>query len=88
MEKKILEVVVVIGAGRSIIIALSENNKWFNELRWRVEVISAKVLSNVLKELELNGFVNRTIYPGPPVLVEYELTEYSETLGDVMRSLS
>lgn len=71
-----------------IIIALSEGNKRFNELQRRVEGISSKVLSNELKELELNGFIKRTIYTGTPVVVEYELTEYSNTLQDVMRSLS
>jgi DNA-binding HxlR family transcriptional regulator len=71
-----------------IIIALSEGNKRFNELQRRVEGISAKVLSNELKELEMNGFIKRTVYTGMPVVVEYELTEYSKTLRDVMRSLS
>lgn len=71
-----------------IIIALSEGNKRFNELQRRVEGISAKVLSNELKELEMNGFISRTVYTGTPVVVEYELTEYSNTLQDVMRSLS
>ena len=71
-----------------IIIALSEGNKRFNELQRRVEGISAKVLSNELKELELNGFIKRTVYTDMPVVVEYELTEYSETLQDVMRALS
>src|SRR3954463_7458960 len=63
-----------------IIIALSEGNKRFNELQRRVEGISAKVLSNELKELEMNGFIKRTIYTSTPVVVEYELTEYSNTL--------
>ena len=71
-----------------IIIALSEGNKRFNELQRRVEGISAKVLSNELKELEMNGFIKRTIYTGTPVVVEYELTEYSDTLQDVMKSLA
>ena len=71
-----------------IIIALSEGNKRFNELQRRVEGISAKVLSNELKELELNGFIKRTVDTGMPVVVEYELTEYSHTLQDVMRALS
>jgi DNA-binding HxlR family transcriptional regulator len=71
-----------------IIIALSEGNKRFNELQRRVEGISAKVLSNELKDLEMNGFIKRTIYTSTPVVVEYELTGYSNTLQDVMRSLS
>ena len=71
-----------------IIIALSEGNKRFNELQRVVDGISAKVLSNELKELELNGFVTRTVFTGIPVIIEYELTKYSDTLHDVMRSLS
>ena len=71
-----------------IIIALSEGNKRFNELQRRVEGISAKVLASELREMEMNGFIKRTIYTGTPVVVEYELTKYSETLQDVMRSLS
>jgi len=71
-----------------IIIALSEGNRRFNELRITVVGISAKVLSDELKELEMNGFVRRSVYTGTPVVVEYELTEYSNTLQDVMRALS
>ena len=71
-----------------IIITLSEGNKRFNELQRRVEGISAKVLSNELKELEMNGFIKRTIYTSTPVVVEYELTEYSNTLQNVMQALS
>jgi len=71
-----------------IIIALSEGNKRFNELQRAVDGISAKVLSNELKELEMNGFIKRTVFTGTPVLVAYELTEYSDTLQDVMHALS
>lgn len=71
-----------------IIIALGEGNKRFNELQRKVEGISARVLSNELKELELNGFVKRTVYTQTPVVVEYELTPYSSTLKDVLHALS
>jgi DNA-binding HxlR family transcriptional regulator len=71
-----------------ILIAILDGNKHFNELRRSVDGISAKVLSNELKELELNEFITRTVYTGTPVVVEYELTEYSETLHDVMCSLN
>ena len=47
-----------------------------------------KVFSNELKELEMNGFIKRTINTSTPVVVEYELTEYSNTLQDVMQALS
>ncbi|SHN13670.1 helix-turn-helix domain-containing protein [Chitinophaga sp. CF418] len=70
-----------------IIIALSEGFTRFNELQRRVDGISARVLSNELKDLELNGFVVRTVQVGSPVIVEYKLTDYSDTLSDVLRSL-
>ena len=70
-----------------IIIALQEGNKRFNELQRTVEGISARVLSNELKELEMNGFVKRKVYIKTPVVVEYEITEYSQSLHEVLDSL-
>lgn len=71
-----------------IIVALKEGNKRFNELQRTIEGISAKVLSAELKDLELNGFIKRNVFTGTPVVVEYELTEYCETLNDVLHALS
>ncbi len=70
-----------------IIVALRDNSKRFNELQRTITGISAKVLSNELKELEMNGFVKRNVFTQAPIVVEYELTEYSDTLGDVLSSL-
>ena len=53
-----------------------------------IEGISAKVLSAELKDLELNGFIKRNVFTGTPVVVEYELTPYCETLNDVLGALS
>ena len=71
-----------------IIVALKDGNKRFNEMHRLIEGISAKVLSAELKDLELNGFVRRNVFTGTPVVVEYELTEYADTLGDVLSALS
>ena len=46
-----------------IIIAISEGYSRFNEIQ-RTLGISAKVLSMELKDLELNGFIQRNIDPG------------------------
>ena len=70
-----------------IIVALTDGNKRFNDLKRLVEGISSKVLSTELKELEMNGFVKRNVYTQMPVIVEYELTEYSNTLGEVLHAL-
>ncbi len=71
-----------------IIVALREGNRRFNEMQRLIGGISAKVLSTELKDLELNGFVRRNVFTGTPVVVEYELTEYAETLGGVLQALS
>lgn len=71
-----------------IIVALKDGNKRFNELHRVIDGISAKVLSAELKDLELNGFVSRNVFTGTPVIVEYELSEYAETLDEVLHSLS
>ncbi len=72
-----------------IIISLSEGGKRFNELQRSVASISARVLSNELKELEMNGFVRRNVHAdATPVIVEYERTDYADSLGDVLGALS
>jgi DNA-binding HxlR family transcriptional regulator len=71
-----------------IIVALKEGNKRFNEMQRTIEGISAKVLSAELKDLELNGFIRRNVFTGTPVVVEYELTDYADTLGDILQTLS
>jgi DNA-binding HxlR family transcriptional regulator len=73
-----------------IIIALQENgNIRFNELQRIVAGISARVLSNELKDLELNGFVKRVVHAEQtPVAVEYISTDYSRTLKPVIIALS
>ena len=71
-----------------IIVALKDGNRRFNEMQRLIEGISAKVLSTELKDLELNGFIRRNVLTGTPVVVEYELTEYAETLDGVLQSLS
>lgn len=73
-----------------IIIALQEHGSIrFNELQRIVAGISAKVLSNELKDLELNGFVKRIVHSEQtPVVVEYISTDYSKTLKTVIMALS
>lgn len=70
-----------------IIIALSEGHTRFNELQRKLDGISARVLSNELKDLELNNFVTRTVHTGAHAIVEYKVTAYSDTLKDVLTAL-
>jgi len=70
-----------------LIIALSTGPLRFKELQRTVEGITPKILSKELKELELNDFVTRKVYPSIPVSVEYSLTAYSKTLDNVIMEL-
>jgi len=71
-----------------IIVGLLHGTKRFNELQRLIDGISAKVLSSELKELEMNGFVKRKVLTGTPVVVEYELTKYADTLDGVLDKLN
>ena len=71
-----------------IIVALAEGHCRFNEIQRAITGLSAKVLASELKDMELNGLVKRNVYTNIPVVIEYELTDYSESLSDVLRTLS
>ena len=71
-----------------IIMALRQDNNRFNQLQRAVTGISSKVLAAELKELELNGFVRRIVDAGTAAGVKYEITDYSDSLYDVLRALS
>jgi DNA-binding HxlR family transcriptional regulator len=72
-----------------IIIALFNDFRRFNLLQRNIVGISAKVLSSELKDLEMNGFVTRKVTAESfPVMVEYELTEYSNSLKNVIMALN
>ena len=58
-----------------------------SELRREIGNISAKVLTQALRELESYGLVARAIYPVIPPRVEYRLTELGETLVIALNAL-
>jgi DNA-binding HxlR family transcriptional regulator len=60
----------------------------FNELRRAVDGISQRMLTLVLRGLERDGLVLRTIYPTIPPKVEYTLTEMGRTLTGPVTALS
>jgi DNA-binding HxlR family transcriptional regulator len=47
----------------------------FGEIEYVVGGLSARMLSERLKELEACGIVERRVYPQTPVRIEYQLTE-------------
>lgn len=78
----IRNVVAQIGDKWSILILFSlvDGPDRFNSLKSRIEGISQRMLTQTLRELERDGFVERTVYPQVPVKVEYELTDLGRGL--------
>jgi len=71
-----------------IIIAMARGNNRFSELQRQVTGISARVLSSELKDLELNGFIIKKVSVGYPVMIEYELLPYSQTLEELVGAMT
>ena len=71
----------------TIIVALFFGSKRFKEMEREIVGITAKMLSQELKELEANQLVKRTVFNTTPVTVEYELTEYGWSLEKVINAL-
>ncbi|MBF9221970.1 winged helix-turn-helix transcriptional regulator [Hymenobacter ruricola] len=70
-----------------IIVALSTGTRHFRGLERSVPGISTKVLAKELKELEAHQFIERTVHPGPPVVVDYHVLPYARTLDPVIEVL-
>ncbi|SFC12913.1 transcriptional regulator, HxlR family [Flagellimonas taeanensis] len=60
----------------------------FNKLKKYVYGISNKVLSQRLKVLEADGYIERKAYPEVPIRVEYNLTEFGRLYVDKLLDLA
>ncbi len=61
--------------------------KWakaFSDISEAIPNMSARILTERFKELELEGIIIRKVYPETPVRIEYELTEKGSDLQAVM----
>jgi DNA-binding HxlR family transcriptional regulator len=78
---------VVGGKWKLVLISVLRNGKMrFRELTREIG-ISPRILSKELQELEMNGLVSRTVCNTKPITVEYALTEYSESLSEVILAM-
>lgn len=59
----------------------------FNELCRRIPNISAKVLTQQLRELEDDGLVERHVFPEVPPRVEYRLTALGKSLLSIFQEI-
>jgi DNA-binding HxlR family transcriptional regulator len=66
---------------------LSDGKKRFSELQRQLPDISKKVLTQVLRRLERDGLIHRTVYAVVPPKTEYSLTEYGQKLHEPISML-
>jgi DNA-binding HxlR family transcriptional regulator len=59
----------------------------YSQIQRKIPGISQKVLTGVLRQLEENGIITRTIYPVVPPRVEYETTDLGKTLLESLQAL-
>lgn len=74
--------------GAIIAVLLDRDSMRFSELAHAVPEISDRLLSERVKELEARGLVERTVFAGPPVRVEYSLTRMGTALGPAIGELT
>lgn len=66
---------------------LVEQPMRFNQLRYNIEGISQKMLTQTLRQLERDGLVKRRAFPTVPVTVEYSVTPLGRTLATTVDAL-
>jgi DNA-binding HxlR family transcriptional regulator len=59
----------------------------FSELEQHTHGVGAKTLSARLKDLDTRGVIARSVEPGPPVRVYYELTAKGRAFGQVANAI-
>ncbi len=71
-----------------VLLYVSENEPVrFNELYRTIPSISEKVLSQVLRQLYIDGILDRQLYPDVPPRVEYSVSDFGKTLLPLVQSL-
>lgn len=80
---------IVGGRWKGVVIwNLRNGEKRFSELKKRLVVINDKMLAQVLRELEAQGVISRTVHQVVPPKVSYQLTPEGEQLLPIMQAMS
>ena len=79
----------IIGGKWKVLILYHLNGKTcrFNELQRLMPIITQRMLTLQLRELEQDGIVHREVYPQVPPKVEYSLTPFGLTLMPVIDAM-
>jgi len=71
----------------TIILHLFQGDKRYSELVRLMPDISERMITKQLKELEIDGLINRTIFPEVPPRVEYSLTKLGKEIHPVLKGM-
>ena len=67
-----------------VVRALAESERGFNDLKRELDGVTAKTLSERLRELRCLGFVEKEVHATSPPTTTYRLTDPGAELADVM----
>lgn len=77
------------GKWKAVILIHLIQKKRYNELRKELPMVTERTISLQLKELEEDGLIIRTVHTSkPPLKVDYELTEFGQTLIPLLKSVA
>ena len=71
----------------AILWSLEPGRLYFAEIAQAIPGLSDRLLSRRLRELEASGLVERSVHPGTPPRVSYELTPMGSELEPAIREL-
>jgi len=60
----------------------------FNEFLDSIEGMNPKTLSARLREMEKNGIIERSVFPGTPVKIEYTITKKGKALKPILEQMA
>jgi len=80
------DVLELVGSKWSMLLlcALYDSKTRTGQLKRKLQGISQKMLTQTLREMQLNGIVKRISYPEVPPRVEYELTKLGYSLAELV----
>ncbi len=71
----------------AILRVLMDGSLRFSEIAQAIPELSDRLLSERMKELEARGIVERRVFSGPPLRVEYRLSEMGRELEPALSEL-
>ena len=71
-----------------ILFELKEKPQHFGELRRAIPGVRHKVLTEQLRQLEIEGVVSRSVQSGALLRTQYKLTKYGESLRPMLRLMA